>query len=247
MGKYTTAKKGLYLQLEEFAMRKFFILLVMAVMAGVASAELLSDGGFESGLWDGTGGWFYAAYPNSWNWRYGSASLTSDARTGNNAAKFHMIPSATWAYSSYTASFHTDYGTFDFTGSTSGWLGAWDDSIAVTGGDVLMATAWIKDGDGTSASGDIAKIQLEWYDDSGNRDWDNEVTQYFDVTPNWTQVTVMGTVPMDAVTFHMFVGIGLDGIGRNTLFDDVSVTVIPEPMSIGLLSLGALFLRRRKA
>jgi hypothetical protein len=224
-------------------MKKLFVLLLLLAMAGIASAELLSDGGFESGMWDGTGGWFYAAYPNSYTWQYGSMSLTSDAHSGNNALKAHMMPSATWAY---TYSYAVTYGSFNFVGSTSGWLGCWDDGIAVTGGDVLKATAWVKDADGTSAAG-IAKLQMEWYDDSGNRDWDNEVYQYFDVEGDWTQVTMIGTVPMDAVTMHMYVGIGTWGVGRNTLFDDVSVTIIPEPMSIALLGLGGLFLRRRKA
>jgi hypothetical protein len=223
-------------------MKKFIVILVMAVMASVASAELLSDGGFESGMWDGTGGWFYAAYPNSWTWQYGSMSLTSDAHSGNNALKAYMVP---WSSHAYTYSYAPTTGSFNFIGG-SGWLGCWDDGIAVTGGDVLQATAWVKDGDGTSAAG-IAKLQMEWYDDSGNRNWDEEVWQYFDVTGDWTQVTLTGAVPLNAVTMHMYVGIGSWGIGRNTLFDDVSLTIIPEPMSIGLLGLGGLFLRRRKA
>jgi len=47
------------------------------------------------------------------------------------------------------------------------------------------------------------------------------------------------------VSTNMVVGMGSWGVGRTTLFDDVSV--VPEPITIGLLGIGALFLRRRKA
>ena len=235
-------------------MKKLLILLVMILMAGVASAEMLPDGGFESGLWSDTGGYFWGAYDlgpspdptwsSTW-WQNATIGLTSDAHSGTQAAKVTMDAGPwSWAYLWYQGGY--EYGSFDFNGG-SGWEGVWQDGLTATGGDVLEASAWIKDATGDGGAAGIGKLQIEFYDALGERMWDDEVYQYFDTTSDWAQHSISATTPADAVSVHMYVGMGNWGVGRETLFDDVSLTVIPEPMTIGLFVLGGLFLRRGKA
>ena len=86
----------------------------------------------------------------------------------------------------------------------------------------------------------IAKMQIEFYDATGGR---TDYYEYKDMTADWVLHSITATAPTGTVDVHMYLGIGTSGIGRNTLFDNVSL--VPEPMTIGLLGLGALFLRRR--
>ena len=228
-------------------MKKFIIILVMAVMASVAIAEeLLVDPGFESGAWDGAYGWFNADAPYSYSWQYATvAQQSTDVRNGSNAMGMEMKSAWSWGYT-WSYAYTSQDLTFTPAGGQGGWAGCWDSGIVVAEGDVLQATVWVKDGSGAGGAG-LAKVALEWYDDSGNRDWDNEVSTWFDLTGDWSQLTLTGTAPAGVSTMTLGLGIGNYSFGRQILFDDASLTIIPEPMTIGLLGLGALFLRRRKA
>ena len=221
-------------------MKRLFVLLLLLAMAGIASADIMPDGGFESGMWSGSGGWIYMAYPSSWTAGYATPYQGTTAPYAGSYSGVFVLPASGYAYTwSYAP-----VGWQSFAGG-SGWSAAWQQGLAASEGDVLQASAYIKQLSGPAGGAGIMK--LEWIDDTGGEI--SEVIESFVATGSWTQITgSLFTAPAGTASVTMVVGNetwngGI--VGTAIAFDNV--TVIPEPMSIALLSLGGLFLRRRKA
>lgn len=108
-----------------------------------------------------------------------------------------------------------------------------------------MATPTIHEADviGTGHAGDDATV----VDYSTGTLWDYEITAADLESPYssavgvhfFTTVTATGTVD-DVIEIEL-----LDG-DTYALLDDLDLTIVPEPMTVALLGLGGLFLRRRK-
>ena len=229
-------------------MKKLLVLLLLLAMAGIASADIMPDGGFESGMWSGKGGIAYTYSSAYWIWdstgSWAQAFQTGDAHAGNYAGAFHLpsnlVYAMTWSYAM------AGPGTYDFSGGW-GWAAAWQQGLAANEGDVLQASSYIKQLGGPASSQGLMKI--EWIDASGTEI--SEDIEYFAATSDWTQITGSAfTAPAGTDSVTMVVGMeswagGL--MGSTVAFDNVALDIIPEPMSIALLGLGGLFLRRRKA
>lgn len=219
-------------------MKKLLVLLLLLAMAGIASADIMPDGGFESGSWSGHNAYVY----NSTNWGYGTHNHVTSPPDAYSGAKFMSfgLPASGAAYS-WTSYLYVGWETFD-----SGWAAAWQQGLVVSGGDVLQASSYIKQLSGPAGGAGFMKI--EWYNDTGKLGQDIES---FVATASWAQVTgSLFTAPAGTTNVTMVVGNeswtgGLMGTAIG--FDNVSLTIVPEPMSIALLGLGGLILRRRKA
>jgi hypothetical protein len=92
-------------------------------------------------------------------------------------------------------------------------------------------------------------MKIEYYDDSGNGL--GQDIEAFAATGSWAQITgSLFTAPLGTTNVTMVVGNETNNgglVGSAIAFDNVTLDIIPEPMSIALLGLGGLFLRRRKA
>ena len=180
-------------------MKRVLVFLLLLAMAGIASADIMPDGGFEAGMWSGSGGFVYMAYPSSYTWGYASPYQGTAAPQAGTYSGVFVLPSSGPAYSWSYAS----VGVKSFAGG-NGWSAAWQQGLVASEGDVLQASSYIKQLSGPAGTVGVTMVV-------GNE-------------------TYMG---------------GL--IGTAIAFDSVTLDIIPEPMSIALLGLGGLFLRRRKA
>lgn len=222
-------------------MKKIILLLVMGIaLAGTASAELMPDGGFEAGMWSGSGGFIYMAYPSNYSWGYASAYQGSVSPHAGAKFGAFPLPASGAAYSwSYAA-----IGWQSFAGG-SGWSAAWQQGLAVSAGDVVQASAYIKELNGVVGAAGILKI--EWIDGTGNEI--SEVIESFVATSSWALITgssftaPAGTASVTMVVGHETANGGI--VGATIGFDNVSLT--PEPVTIALLGLGGLLIRRRRA
>lgn len=223
-------------------MKRLVVVLLLLAMAGIASADIMPDGGFEAGLWSGSGGYIYMASPSSYTWGYATPYQGTAAPNAGAFSGVFVLPASgnayTWSYA--------PAGVKSFAGG-GGWSAAWQQGLVATAGDVLQASSYIKQLSGPAGGSGIMKI--EWIDFSGGEI--SEVIESFSATGTWTQVTgSLFTAPAGTVGVTMVVGNetwsgGL--VGTAIAFDNVTLSIIPEPMSIALLGLGGLFLRRRKA
>jgi len=222
----------IYLFLEEAKMKKILILLAVLAVTGIASAELLLNAGFESGDLTGWGAWgtVYGYLP-SW---YGTPSSRASqvvvndpaaARTGD-----HYLKLATDNPTSWTISW--------------GYSEVHQAGIAATAGIDYTLSAYAMTEPGTDWI--PAKLKLTFFDGANNNLGANEVDRWLDPTLGWqyiehTLIAPAGTATVRAqITNGTILWPGVAGIR----FDDASL--VPEPVTIALLGLGGLFLRRRK-
>lgn len=116
-------------------------------------------------------------------------------------------------------------------GAYSGWLEIPDPGVADYDGDPVFTAA-------------------------GNPGGASTVTAAADY-PGWYEFTVASFPPNPTISAGDHIQVTVTGIGEGatalnlyandgvTLLDSAAITVIPEPMTIALLGLGGLFLRRR--
>ena len=96
-------------------------------------------------------------------------------------------------------------------------------------------------------------LRIEWYqaDNSTPAGASVEATHFTpaDLPDTWAHRSVSGTAPGGAVFGRVVLGIGGAGPGGGTVaLDDISVTAVPEPVTVALFGSGALIalLARRK-
>jgi len=219
-------------------MKKFIVLMLVMLVAAITQAELVTNGDFETGYVAG-------AVPDGWAWgneiggTY-SGTIVSWASDGTNKYA-HVVGPASWA-----------------TTQTIG--GIIQTGIAVTAGENYLFTFDAKNTSYTS----WFSVMVDWKDSTDTRiSYDNDwVGSYFSGTwgvnawfvPSysasgfvsssswWTYPERLVTAPDGAVTadihFYAYMSCAHD-------YDNVSL-VVPEPLTMSLLGLGALMLGRRK-
>ena len=125
---------------------------------------------------------------------------------------------------------------------------AWDDGFNGSGGMRIRNTSSVASGSGPSFPdpNSVTPVPMPF-----QMDW-NVGTRTFTMTlgANSGQVTVpLGDLPGMPIVTHwgLWGRTGASPDNANTLFiDDVTYTAVPEPASLGLLSLGGLALARRR-
>ena len=202
-------------------MKKLIFLCALVAFAGFASAELLNLD-FE----DGMTGW------GSW----GSGS-------GDGGYVNH------WAYVETTGG--SDGGQFmnvttegsNFWGYNVVWRSDTAELMTVAEGDWLTLGGYYKD---LSGDGGTGGIKFEWLDASGLHGNEGGLVPAVEIaiTPTTEWAYYEATMQAPALAFGLRPVWG--AISGGAIIGIDQMVAIPEPMSIALLGLGGLFLRRRK-
>jgi hypothetical protein len=130
-------------------------------------------------------------------------------------------------------------------------VGLWQDYTATAGTEYLYSVQVMDWSGDTSPNNWDLQIEAEFYDAS-NAQLAAVVLGYFDsgIQPDDTWVQIGGSIVAPANTAYGRVVLRTvdwqDGIAGAIYFDNVSVTVVPEPISLALLGLGGLLLMRRR-
>ena len=207
-------------------MRKLLSSLVILALAAVpASANLLTDGTFEIGDTTGPGDWHdYLAGNTMGAWDV----VTNDVMLfGTDAG------GTTWAGTSVVGDEHPNLGS----GYASGMI---EQSFATTPGQLYELSYWAREYPGTKTT--TGEVWIRVYNGSGD---DLNVTGTYD--RDWGQSTYQFTAT-EAISTLEFQNAGWDGANApdGVSLDDVQVVLVPEPASLCLLGLGGLLLRRKR-
>jgi len=199
-------------------MRRLLTILLILSVASISNANLISNGGF-----DGSTGMYTAdGWDTVWN-----AGVWAD--TGQNALK-------AWG-----------------DGAQWGNGGANQLGFAMYAGTTVSLSVDILDPSAEPMTGAEAHLALTFKDSGGNALNGTWGTAYVNVgsgtlTPDtWTNFSFSAVAPAGTVSVDLqleFQGTSAGGGGGAVWFDNVGI--IPEPMTVALLGLGGLLLRRRK-
>ena len=200
------------------------VLLMLVALVATTQAELLLNGDFEGGVYGGTTWYYtfgltYTDVPNNWNMNYAgfSSGHTYFSTGGADGGGFIRL---------------NDY-------STGSWASLYQ-TVSVVGGEQYAFSVWTK-----SVSGDAPWGRINW--DVGT---DVSVGSTGAVAGSTWASLDFGThiAPAGATTATIYVGTwGNDVAGIDSVdYDNASFSLVPEPITISLLGLGALMLRRRK-
>ena len=219
-------------------MKKLIVLCVLVAFAGYASAELLVLGnpGFESGM-SGWGTWGSGSGSGSSGYKWTSHWAFIETSGGVGDSQFMNLTTASQA-------------------GYSEWWGwgyniTWRSEMSqikdlVPGVGVYTIGGWYKNLSDFGPEGMRGEIKFEWLDASGRKSQDGGLipsqSVYFDITSEWAYYEETLAVP--ALAYAIRPCWANPTPGDEVGLDDV--IAIPEPMSIALLGLGGLFLRRRK-
>ena len=199
------------------------MLVAVLAITGIASAELLTDPGFEAGLWPAGYGAVYTSY-----WvGYGYQSVVTDAsvaRSGNN-----YLSAGNYAY-----------------GAWWGYSLVWEDVAATVGTNYNLSAYFMDDWGAAGATGTVGGvIKLEFFD-SGNTQlavFDGSAAIAKDWNLGWQQLSISGIAPVGTAYVRSVVG---QGANANSYIRVDDASLVPEPATMALLGLGGLFLRRRR-
>lgn len=224
-------------------MKKLLVLMLVLALAGIASAEIFVNGDFEAGAWSG-GGSGSGGGPGGWGWQaFPPIYQTSGGSDGG-----------AWMQLDQSAAPYT--GTWNWA-----WSGVWNSlpNATATDGQSFTVSGMAKHlaGD-TTLRGFISfenagGLRVDYNGDgismvlgNGNNNQYN-LDRYM---PTWTAGGSWGAfsdtfvvpsalgIASFGVTFSVEAAPGAVGIDQ--------VSLVPEPISIALLGLGGLFIRRRK-
>ncbi len=206
-------------------MKKLIFLCVLMAIAGSANAFMLSNGGFETdvepdGMPDDWGMWQSAWTASHYGW-FGPSDIIvntspGQAHSGSVSIELRAGDSTGWGYAMMI-----------------------QEPIAATAGQTYTASFWGMQLDGTGGEG--VGIKWEFYSDTATliEQEDKVMLSAADV---WEEVTRSWVAPAGTTWMkYVILATGLEG---NYMVDDA--VLVPEPMSIAILGLGGLFLRRRK-
>lgn len=199
-------------------MRKLMLVVAMMALAGVASANLLVNPGFEVG--PGGGG-----TPDDW-WKYNETGQESwAAQTGTNGMAFWSWSNDTWG--GFGQDVVQAFGSSDVL-SFSIW------GLAEVNFESSIDETWI--------------LLEFWQDGNTTWTRQDRLDVYGILTGNagvWNQVTLITTVNLANVTMIKPIigggGFTNNNVGNQAVFwDNANFYVIPEPTAVVLLGLGGL-------
>ena len=205
-------------------MKKMYVVLMVVLAVGLAQAELITNGDFEGGTFVADG------VPDGWSAQTGTVSGYDYDRVCN-----------------WKSSGGNQY--CEAQGWSSGYGDGFSQDIVLTGGETYAysfrtkVTEAIAPGYSGSGTG-YYSMRLYW--DNGGY-MDIEGIQY--ESAGWETIT--GT--FEAQAGATGAGLTMFAWGNTAsyqhmgqAYDDISIVAVPEPLTMSLLGLGALVLRRRK-
>jgi hypothetical protein len=201
-------------------MKKLMVLLLMLALCGLSQAELLTaNRGFEYG--DTTDWLQWGSGGSPWQSWYDTWGVVSDgtAHSGDYYLNIAQNHYGNWAYN-------------------VAWQGE-ATTIPGVAGETYTLSYWARSNDATRVVVKFEASDGDW----ANNKWQQEINP--EITPDgtWQFFSESFIAPVGTTELRAVVG------GNETVFsidiDDVSL--VPEPMTIALLGLGGLFIRRRKA
>ena len=207
-------------------MKKILLMLVaISLMAGSAMALTVADGSFEGLVADG--GWAYAEVASAWGYTYYSgwpwvAAAYAPMGNGSDGTGWVELNAG---YIHQTISGATAGATYSVEAWSAGYYYAAVEDNPLTTATDETASAY-ENGmyiyiDGSNISGFV--------NTSGN-------VEGFSA---WAAYSYEFVAPAESFELKFY--------GRSeTFLDQVSITLVPEPVTLALLGVGGLFLRRKK-
>lgn len=132
-------------------------------------------------------------------------------------------------------------------GAANLFAGVFQDVSGLSAGQIVSWSGWARDV-GTDPGG--SEVRIEWRDSVGNVEISRTPNLVPLLTDQYTQWSLVDTVPAGADLARVVFAIQSFGgaLNQNIYVDDTSLTVVPEPSSVALLGLGAvlILLRRRR-
>ena len=231
-------------------MKKLILLFAILAMVGVAQAEMLVNGGFEASTTSDSPwlSWGSGATGGSWAAYY--RTLNTGGGGAGGSSNWLDLPVTGW--SSWGWGYNVAF---------QGKIPDGQAGISVTQGSWYKMSAWYNSTTATSAM-----LGFEWCDDSGIlldvdgdgiRGGENDdkinIMRPIVADGTWQYVEAIVQAPPLDMQGNPLVGLtniiavfGGAGYGSHLGLDNASLTLVPEPISVALLGLGGLFLRRRK-
>ena len=217
-------------------MSKVFSLVLVLSIVGITSAELIVNGDFEAGAWDGGGSGSGAAF--GWT-SMPPSHITSG---GSDGGAYMKLDSSAIVVGAWQWGWSAIWTNFEIVASTGQSFTLEGMAKNISHGDNLRVFWEWKDASGS-------KVDLSGNGTIGNEDrvmvlintgaeWelftDSQIAPSLDDlgNPFASPITNLG------ITFGAEVEANVIGLDQ--------VSLVPEPITIGLLGLGGLFIRRRK-
>ncbi len=210
---------------------QFAVACAVALLAGSASASVISNGGFELGT---------AGDATDWAELSGASGSVTRSSLDPFSGSFHAYMQVDHVSNppgagAYFFEQNLGVGTIDNSLNYDLSFVAKSDSTDFTGVDMFFQILWL-DQDGSDGGG-VKGETLTSLIGLGI----NTTYQPFGLS----DVDVPDGTDSYLLRFQLAAG-PIPGVTQGLSVDDVSLTAIPEPASIGLLMVGALFVRRRR-
>ncbi len=206
-------------------MKKVVLLLALLAMTGIAGANMLANGDFETPQADG---WAGTGWTN-WAWNTGwSEHVIKPAVPNGGNGTYLLNCGSNWydggggAFQTVAAVAGVEYTLTVDSGADAWWL--------PTG---RMSMIWLD-----SLGAEISNVVRNTVDPA-------VYGQNFDIPHPMANYILVGTAPVGTASVKVEFSSGMPGgIGGSITFDNA--VLVPEPATMILLGLGSLFMARRK-
>ena len=230
-------------------MKKLLVASMVLAIAGAASANLLTNGDFDASFTDGYGASFNATTDGSWaymaqttlevpnwqadNWGYVKNWANSNSDPWGHDFGVTVSPQAGGAAGSWGAAGHM--------------LNMWQNTGAIGAeGDTATLTFWVNSLAADYGANAWMNVSLQFIGDNpATWNYNATATPLGLVQDTWTEVTL--EVPaLSAGQAGKQIQVHVQAAG--VWIDDMDLTVIPEPATLGLVAAfgGAIFMIRKK-